>query len=253
MTIAVALAAAGSIGFQPSAPSPAAAFDVTLDNSYPTGGYPFDAGALVGSKLGLAVAPVNLSVVAEAVGGYRFEYDRAAKKLKVLGGSSSSGKLAYAALSAAGLAVGTGSAAKVKIANTVTYLFAGAFKSKTTAEVAFTATTHDIAADAVVVKERVYVLTLDGSGTATITAGPVATGAGNAAIPAPPANSTVIGYVRIAVGAGATSFTAATTLLSNGALTVTYVDATVLSSETAEVASGTDLSAIVARVTPFSN
>lgn len=128
-------------------------------------------------------------------------------------------------LSAAGLVIGSVSAAKVKIANTVNYVINGAFKSISTQEVAFTATTHDIPANASAVQEAVYVLTVALNGTVSITMGLIATGSGKALVPdALPANQAVIGQVRIAVAAGATSFTAATTLLNNGALTVTYTD-----------------------------
>lgn len=130
----------------------------------------------------------------------------------------------YRALSAAGLVIGSAVASKVKIANTVTYLIGGAFKSKTTAEVAFTATTHDIPANAGSVQEQCYFVCLDGTGTATIVAGGIATGAGKAVLPEVPAGLCVIGSVRIAVAAGSTPFTGATTLLSAGALTVAYTD-----------------------------
>jgi hypothetical protein len=126
--------------------------------------------------------------------------------------------------SAAGLTIGTSANTAVKIANTVTYVCGGAFKSKTTAEVAFTATTHDIAANASSVQERCYLLTLSSSGTPTITAGTIATGSGAALLPERPATGTPIGSVRIAVAAGSTSFTAGTTALNSGALTVTYTD-----------------------------
>jgi hypothetical protein len=131
-------------------------------------------------------------------------------------------------LSPPGLSIGTLSTSAVKIANTVTYLSGGVFKSKSPAEVAFTPVVHNIPANASAVQEAVYVVTLDGSGTPTLTMGMIATGAGLAPIPTPPADQTVIGYVRIAVAAGATSFTAGTTALNNAALTVTYTDAAFL-------------------------
>lgn len=127
-------------------------------------------------------------------------------------------------MSAAGLAIGTSDPAKVKIVNTVNYVVAGLFKSKTTAEVAFTAVTHDIAANATLVKEASYTIALSANGTASITMGAIAVGAGNSIQPPAPANTVEIGRVIIAVAAGATSFTAGTTQLSNGALTVTYTD-----------------------------
>jgi hypothetical protein len=130
----------------------------------------------------------------------------------------------YRALTAPGLAIGSGSAAKVKIVNTVTFLSAGVFKSKTTAEVAFTAVTHDIPVSASLVQEAVYMVCLDGSGTPTLTMGDIASGAAAALIPEVPAGLTPIGHVRIAVAAGATKFTASTDLLSAGHLSVTYTD-----------------------------
>ena len=127
-------------------------------------------------------------------------------------------------LASAGLVIGSVSAAKVKIANTVPYLINGEFKSISTQEVPFTATDHDIAAHASMVKEAVYLLSVAANGTVSITMGAIANGAGKAVSPAAPANQSVLGHVRIAVAAGATSFTAATTLLSDGALTVTYTN-----------------------------
>lgn len=121
-------------------------------------------------------------------------------------------------LSPAGLAIGTGNAAQVKIANTVTYLIDGVFKSKTSAEVAFTATTHDITDGS----ERVYVVSLDAAGNPTLTAGTEAVGSGNATIPDGPAGECVIGHLRLFASGAA--FDATTDLLSAGHLTDTYTD-----------------------------
>jgi hypothetical protein len=138
--------------------------------------------------------------------------------------------IANMCLAAAGLVIGSVSAAKVKIGNTVTYLSGGLFKSKASAEVAFTATTHDIPANALTAQEAVYLLTLAADGTPTLTMGAIATGAGNALLPERPATGTPIGYVRIKVGAGATKFTAGTDVLTashiaaGGGGSVTYVD-----------------------------
>ncbi len=126
-------------------------------------------------------------------------------------------------VTAAGLAIGSSDPAKVKIVNTTTYVQAGIIKSKTTAEVAFTPTTHDIAPHASLVKEATFTLSLN-AGTPTLTMGPIAVGAGNSVQPASPAGGVEIGKIIIAVAAGVTAFTAGTTQLNNGALTVTYVD-----------------------------
>lgn len=122
-----------------------------------------------------------------------------------------------------GLAIGT-DATKVLIANTCVFSLAGVLYSKTTAEVAFTATAHDIAADALTVQEAVYLFSTVANGTITITKGTTATGAGNAAIPAVPAGGVPIGYTRIAVAAGIVDFDASSDDLDDAHLTVTYVD-----------------------------
>jgi len=128
------------------------------------------------------------------------------------------------ALSTGGLCIGSSAPAKVKIASTIYYLSSGVFKNKTTAEVVFTATTHDITANADSIQGACYLLTLDASGTVTITKGTTVTGSGNALLPERPATGTPIGYVRIAVAAGSTDFDASTDNLSAAHLTDTYVD-----------------------------
>lgn len=127
-------------------------------------------------------------------------------------------------LNTPGLAIGSASKTKVLIANTTNYLVDGVFKSKSTAEVDFTATTHDIPADADTVQEAVYLITLNAAGTPTVTMGDIATGAGNAKLPERPATGTPIGYVRIAVAAGATDFDATTDELDEAHITDTYVN-----------------------------
>ena len=128
------------------------------------------------------------------------------------------------ALADPGLCIGSSAAAKVKIGNTVKFLSAGVFKSKSTAEVAFTATTHDIPADADTIQEACYLVTLAADGTPTLTMGAIASGSGDALLPERPATGTPIGYVRIAVAAGSTDFDASSDNLSDGHLTDTYVN-----------------------------
>ena len=128
------------------------------------------------------------------------------------------------ALTDPGLAIGSGSKKLVKIVNTVKFLSDGVFKSKTTAEVAFAATTHDIAPNADSIQEACYLMTLAADGTPTLTMGDIATGSGVAVLPERPATGTPIGYVRIAVAAGATLFNATTDDLDAAHLTVTYVN-----------------------------
>jgi hypothetical protein len=132
--------------------------------------------------------------------------------------------LLYRALSTGGLVIGSTSKKEVKIASTINYLHNGVFKAKTTAEVAFTATTMDIAPNASSVQEAVYLLSLIADGTPTVTMGTVATGSGAALLPEVPTGKTPVGYVRVAVAAGATKFDATTDDLDAGHLTVTYVN-----------------------------
>jgi len=132
--------------------------------------------------------------------------------------------LKYRCLSDPGLCIGSASAAKVKIANTTKYLHNGVFKSKSSAEVAFTATTHDIPADADTIQEACYLVCLNAAGTPTLHMGEIASGSGNALLPEIPEGLTPIGYVRIAVAAGSTDFDAGSDELSAAHLTDTYVN-----------------------------
>jgi hypothetical protein len=131
----------------------------------------------------------------------------------------------------AGLAIGTSSTAAVKQVNAIKYRAAGAIYSKGAAnEVAFTATTMNIPANASSVQEALFVICINAAGTLSIVMGAIATGSGNALLPE---RSTIpdgvcpLGTVRIAVAAGSTNFVAGTTALSHGALTVTYTDGVV--------------------------
>lgn len=120
-----------------------------------------------------------------------------------------------------GLVIGTSSKAKVKIGSTFTFLNGGVPYSKTSAEIAFTATTHDIAPNAGAAQERWYVLSIIGDGTVTITAGTAgAVGAGT--YPATPAGGTPIGLVRIEIAAGSTPFDASSDDLDAAHITDDY-------------------------------
>ncbi len=69
-------------GKMPSAPNILLALDVALDNSYPTGGYAFDPGALLQSLGGYDKVPVVASVLFEQnKGGFQFEFDRGNNKI----------------------------------------------------------------------------------------------------------------------------------------------------------------------------
>ena len=124
------------------------------------------------------------------------------------------------------IVIGTSSTTKIKFTNRVQFTIAGVVGTPVAAatETAFTTTTHNITANASSVQEAVYLVTVVAGGTVTITKGTTATGAGNAVIPDPPASSAVVGYVRVAVAAGATNFAANSDALSAGHLTVTYTN-----------------------------
>ena len=130
--------------------------------------------------------------------------------------------LQHQVLTDPGVVIGSSSAAKMKITNTTKFLNGGIFKSKSTAEVAFTATTHDITADADTIQEACYLLTVAAGGTATITKGTTVDGSGNAKLPAIPSGGTPFGYLRLAVAAGSTDFNASSDDLSDGHLTDTF-------------------------------
>lgn len=120
-------------------------------------------------------------------------------------------------LSSPGLAIGTTSAAAVKIANTTTYIINGVFYSKTTAEIAFTNTT--VLADG---GTAYYLVCLNAAGSGLIVNGSAITGD----LPSVPAGYCPIGYVKV-VTSGA-DFTPGTTELSAATVTDTYVNISVL-------------------------
>ena len=122
-----------------------------------------------------------------------------------------------------GLAIGSDTA-KVQIANTTKFLADGVFKSKSGAEVAFTATTHDIEADADSIQEACYLVGLSSAGAMTLTMGAISSESGEALLPEIPADVTPVGYLRLQVAAGSTDFNASSDALSAGHLTDTYVN-----------------------------
>ena len=122
---------------------------------------------------------------------------------------------------APGLTIGSSAKAKIKIANTINYSVDGIMYTKATAEIAFTATTHDLADG----EEAYYYLTINASGTVTVTMGTEATTAsGGATLDWSEAGSgTIIGAVHIATSGAA--FDASTTELDAATVTDTYYDA----------------------------
>lgn len=140
--------------------------------------------------------------------------------------------LKNACYTAAGLAIGDATKKTISVNADLEYMVDGVLYNFTRTddsgpvpeEVAFTATTHDIAANASSVQEACYLVTVDDAGTFAIVMGDIATGAGNALVPATPEGVAAVGYARIAVDAGSTIFNATTDDLDASHLTVTYVD-----------------------------
>ena len=129
-------------------------------------------------------------------------------------------------LSSAGVVIGTVSAAAVKWGSSIVASVNGKIVTVTASEVAFTATTHDIAAHATLVREAVYLVLTDASGTVTLFKGTESSGAGTAAWPEAPTDKACVGAVRVAVAAGAVSFDASTDLLSAAHITDTFYNTT---------------------------
>ena len=97
--------------------------------------------------------------------GVQFVYDATNKKLKAL-----TVKPSAVCLNKAGLAIGATTPKKgVTITNTIDLLFGSTQVKKTTQEVAFTATTHDIAADGSLVQEAVFRYSVASNGNITVT------------------------------------------------------------------------------------
>lgn len=113
-------------------------------------------------------------------------------------------------LSSAALAIGTSSKAKVKIVNTFYYMIDGILYSKTSAEIAFTATTHDVANG----KYAVFVLSIDSAGTVTMTKSADAASLDAVVFPTIPDDEVVIGFVIIHPS-GTGAFDASTTELDD--------------------------------------
>lgn len=124
------------------------------------------------------------------------------------------------AATSCGLAIGS-SSKKAVATGTFHYWSDGSFKRKAAVETAFTATTHDITADAGAAQERFYLFSISSAGTITVTAGTQgAVGAGTC--PALPSGDTPIGLLRLEVAAGPTDFDATTDELDEGHITDEY-------------------------------
>lgn len=212
--------------------------DVTFDSSYPWGGEEITARALgfrVGSKLNNVKATRKDKFSLEFVPNASLPHKG---KLLVREATSPRQDLM---LNSPGLQIGTSSAAAVRIGNITTQVVGGAVVEHAAVEQAFTATTHDITANASLIQEAYYLVsTVDGVDH-VITKGTTA-GEGLAVPPAIPANAIPLGLVLIQVAAGATDFDATSDDLDAAHLTTTFEDLD------GQVYQATDLSALTMRV-----
>jgi len=119
-----------------------------------------------------------------------------------------------------GLAIGTTTSA-VKIANTVHYKIMGKFYSKSTADIAFTATAaNNLTAG----QEQVWALTLDNAGNGLLLPGGITTGAGTAPLPERPATA-ILAFTTAVVGSGTAQTVPVTNtnnLVANQSVTVGF-------------------------------
>lgn len=126
------------------------------------------------------------------------------------------------------IAIGSASAAKVLVTAGVQaynmYMVEGkVYAAPASQEIAFTATTDDIAANADTAQEKTYLVMLDSAGTGSLLGGDQAA-IGLSVAPEPPATKAVIGKVVLSIAAGTTKFDASTDLLSASHITDTYTD-----------------------------
>jgi hypothetical protein len=210
--------------------------DVAFDNSYPHGGEEITAEGL-GFRVG-----AELDIVEAA--------PKEGRSVEFVPGNANAGKLLARDLipvrvdypvSRIGLTIGTSSAAEIKIPAVTKFVIATAFVELAAAEFPFTATTHDIAADADTPQERWFLLSTTDGINVVVTPGTIAD-VGLGVPPAIPANAAVIGLVKVVVAAGATPFNATTDDLDAAHLTTTFEE------HAGEVYQGTDLSSYSVRV-----
>ena len=129
--------------------------------------------------------------------------------------------LANRAINTPGIVIGSASAAKVKIGNATACMINGKLVLIAGQEVAFTATTDDIADGYI----NVFLVTVNAAGTVALEGGQaalIASGAAAVVLPEVAANKAVIGFMTVSTLAAA--FDASTTLLSAGTVTDLYYD-----------------------------
>lgn len=128
--------------------------------------------------------------------------------------------IANSSMNSGELAIGSTSKAKVKIVKDLYFQVNGVIKMIAAAtEVAFTATTDDIAAS----KEKTFLLVSNGTTTKLVGGAEAAVGASVDPLEAAITGFTVLGRVKVANGS-ASLFDATTTLLDAAGITVTYTN-----------------------------
>lgn len=119
-----------------------------------------------------------------------------------------------------GVVIGTGSAAKAKITNSITYVIDGKIYYHATASDEITLTGEDQAKSTTCI----YLLSLDTTGgTWTCTQGDIVASTETPELPTLPASNAPVGYVTVTTDAD-TTFDPGTTLLSASGITDTYTD-----------------------------
>lgn len=209
--------------------------DLTLGASYTKGGE-----ALNAADLPFRSGHRIDSVEVEPIGGKSFEFvpDATSPHLGYLKVRDARAQDDFT-LNRPALAIGVISAAEIAH-GAFTKVVAGAIAEVAAAEVAFTATTHDIAPDAQTPQEAYYTISVQAGGTVIVTKG--ATADEGLAVPAAvPAGEALVGYVKVVVAAGATPFDATTDDLDAAHLTTTFED------WDGEEVHGTDLSSVTVR------
>ena len=121
------------------------------------------------------------------------------------------------------IGIGTTSKAKVKVLTQIDFLYHGKLKSvAANTEVAFTATTDDITADATTDQDRTYLLVSNGTTTKLVAGVQADTGLSEDPSEALIGDNTVLGRVVLTVAAGETDFDASTDLLDAAHITDVY-------------------------------
>lgn len=121
------------------------------------------------------------------------------------------------------IGIGTTSKAKVKVLTQIDFLYHGKLKSvAANTEVAFTATTDDITADATTDQDRTYLLVSNGTITKLVAGVQADTGLSEDPSEALIGDNTVLGRIVLTVGNGSTDFDASTDLLDAAHITDVY-------------------------------